>query len=118
MKYAIKGGIFLGGIQLLFFILSNISLYFFHSPLDLLAIAIYCICLLPTAFIVRFVGDEIRIPTYNGILSVTEILGLKSPDYFKTPYISWIFSTLILILLGSLIGFIYGKIKERNSFNN
>ena len=118
MKYAIKGGLFFGIIQLIFFILSNVSLLFFHSPLDLLAILIYCICLLPTAFMVRFIGDEIKIPTHNGIISITEIFGLKSPNYFETPYASWIFSTLILILLGSLIGYIYGKIRERNSFNN
>ena len=118
MKYAIKGGLFLGVIQLIFFILSNISLSFFNSPLALLAITLYCICLLPTGFIVRFIGDTIKISFDGNTKTLTDIFNLKSNDWFTIPHSSWIFSTIVLILIGALIGFIYGKIRGRENINN
>lgn len=117
MKYAIKGALIVGVIQLIFIILSKISLNFLSGPLGLLAITVYCICLLPTGLIIKFVGDVIKIPSNGNIVSLSEILKLRNEDWFVVTYSSLIFSTIILMSIGALIGFIYGKIKERNNIN-
>lgn len=122
MKYAIKGGLFLGGIQFILFLIDFIinKIPYLNTPkiIDLFIFIIKIICQIPTRIIIIISDNLIKIPVEGGYEPISYYFKLTQQNLFTfLTYNGWVFSTVILILIGSLIGFIYGKIKERNNIN-
>ncbi len=123
MKYSIKGGLFLGGIQFILFlidlILNNIPYLNTSKILGIFILIIKFICQIPTRIVINIADSLIKIPVEGGYASFSFYFKLDEHDFFSyLTYNGWLFSTVILILLGSLIGFIYGKIRGRDNINN